>query len=206
MSKRFVSDVDIDFGDRADILQHLVTTPAAIRTTKQTRRHGSGVHVTDVPYDPIENMAAIDYHAAEERGYVKLDFLNVWIYKLVRDEAHLVELMREPDWSKLQNREFFDKLIQIGNSYHYETFIKLSEPVNSIPRLAMFISLIRPGKKHLIGKTWREIAETIWDRDEEGYSFKRSHAVAYAHLVAVHMNLLAENPDSVQSKVFVSPE
>jgi DNA polymerase III alpha subunit len=70
----------------------------------------------------------------------------------------------------------------------------------------MFISLIRPGKKHLIGKTWREIAETIWDRDEEGYSFKRSHAVAYAQLVVVHMNLLAENPDAGQATAFVLQE
>ena len=206
MTKRFVSDVDIDFAERDDILKHLVTTPAAIRTSKQVRRHNSGVHVTDIPYDPIEDMAAIDYHEAEDRGYVKLDFLNVWIYKLVRDEVHLVELMREPDWSKLKDRQFFDQLIQIGNSYHYETFLKLSEPIDSIPRLAMFISLIRPGKKHLIGKTWREIAETIWDRDEEGYSFKRSHAVAYAQLVVVHMNLLVENPDAGQSIAFVSQE
>ena len=206
MSKRFVSDVDIDFGDRASILQHLVTTPAAIRTNKQIRRHTSGVYVTDIPYDPVNDMSALDYNAAEDRGYIKLDFLNVWLYKLVRDEVHLVELMQEPDWSKLQDREFFDKLIQIGNSYHYETFQKLSEPITSIPRLAMFISLIRPGKKHLIGKTWKEIAQTIWERDEEGYSFKKAHSIAYAHLVVVHMNLLTENPDAIQSKAFVLQE
>lgn len=204
MTKRFVSDVDIDFGERDDILQHIVTTPAAIRTTKQTRRHNSGVHVTDIPYDPVEDMAAIDYNIAEERGYVKLDLLNVWIYKLVRDERHLVELMREPDWSRLQDRELFEKLIQIGGQWN--TLQQVNEPINSIPRLAMFISLIRPGKKHLIGNTWREIAETIWDRDDEGYSFKRSHAVAYAQLVVVHMNLLEENPDAVQTTAFASQE
>jgi len=204
MTKRFVSDVDIDFGERDDILQHIVTTPAAIRTTKQTRRHNSGVHVTDIPYDPVEDMAAIDYNIAEKRGYVKLDLLNVWIYKLVRDERHLVELMREPDWSRLQDRELFEKLIQIGGQWN--TLQQVNEPINSIPRLAMFISLIRPGKKHLIGNTWREIAETIWDRDDEGYSFKRSHAVAYAQLVVVHMNLLEENPDAVQTTAFASQE
>jgi DNA polymerase III alpha subunit len=69
----------------------------------------------------------------------------------------------------------------------------LPEPINSIPRLAMFLALIRPGKKHLIGKTWKEIAETIWDKTEDSYSFKKSHSLAYAHLVVVHMNLLNEN-------------
>ena len=106
----------------------------------------------------------------------------------------------------LHDQEFFDKLIQIGNSYHYETFLKLDEPITSIPRLSMFISLIRPGKKHLIGKPWREIAQTIWERDEEGYSFKKAHGIAYAHLVVVHMNLLAENPQAVQSTAFVLQE
>jgi DNA polymerase III alpha subunit len=32
----------------------------------------------------------------------------------------------------------------------------------------------------------------VWDKDHTGYSFKKSHAVAYAHLVVVHMNLLEE--------------
>ena len=39
-------------------------------------------------------------------------------------------------------------------------------------------------------KTFKEINQTVWDKDQTGYSFKRSHAVAYAQLVVVHMNLL----------------
>lgn len=66
----------------------------------------------------------------------------------------------------------------------------MPEPIDSIPRLAMFLALIRPAKKHLIGKSWKEVAETIWDKGSDGYSFKKSHAIAYAHLVVVHMNLL----------------
>ena len=67
----------------------------------------------------------------------------------------------------------------------------MPEAVNSIPRLAMFLSVIRPAKRHLIGRPWAEVAKTIWERpDDGGYYFKKSHAVAYAHLVAVHMNLL----------------
>jgi DNA polymerase III alpha subunit len=56
----------------------------------------------------------------------------------------------------------------------------------------MFLAMIRPGKKHLIGLSWSEVSKTIWDKDEGTYSFKKSHAVAYAHLVVVHMNLLTD--------------
>jgi DNA polymerase III alpha subunit len=37
-----------------------------------------------------------------------------------------------------------------------------------------------------------ELSKTIWYKNNDGYSFKKSHAVAYAHLVVVHMNLLEE--------------
>jgi DNA polymerase III alpha subunit len=56
--------------------------------------------------------------------------------------------------------------------------------------MAMFLALIRPGKRHLAGKPWREVAETVWDKDDEGYAFKKAHAISYAHLVVVNMNLL----------------
>jgi hypothetical protein len=71
----------------------------------------------------------------------------------------------------------------------------MPEPVDSIPRLAMFLAVIRPGKKHLIGKTWSEVAKTVWDKGTDGYVFKKAHAIAYANLVVVHMNLLRESLD-----------
>ncbi len=73
-----------------------------------------------------------------------------------------------------------------------EILQKMPEPVNSIPRLAMFLALIRPAKKHLIGKSWKEVSQTIWDRENDGYSFKKSHAVAYAHAIVVQMNKICE--------------
>ncbi len=66
--------------------------------------------------------------------------------------------------------------------------------VNSIPRMAMFLAIIRPGKRHLLGKTWEEISEDIWTvPDDDSYYFKKAHAVSYAVLVALHMNLLDES-------------
>jgi hypothetical protein len=98
---------------------------------------------------------------------------------------------QEPEWDRLYDPEFCAKLIHIGA--HYDTLIKMPEAVNSIPRLAMFLAVIRPAKRHLIGRSWREVAETIWERPTDGgYYFKKSHSVGYAHLVAVNMNLLSQ--------------
>jgi DNA polymerase III alpha subunit len=56
----------------------------------------------------------------------------------------------------------------------------------------MFLAVIRPGKRHLIGRTWKDVAATVWDKVEGEYSFKKSHSVAYSQLVVINMNLIAE--------------
>jgi hypothetical protein len=142
-------------------------------------------------------MAAISYETAEERGYFKLDILNVHVYEKVKSEKHLVSLMREPDWTMLSERKTVEQLIHLNGQY--DTIRKMPEPINSIPRLAMFLAVIRPAKRHLIGKTWQEINKTVWDRDVDGYSFRKSHAIGYGHLVAVHMNLIKEEQNDTQS-------
>lgn len=188
---KFNSDIDIDFGDRSKLLEHIKHIPAAMHNVHPVRKHNTGVHVTDIPYDPINQMSALDYTDAEKRGYLKLDLLNVHVYNFVRDEQHLIEMMKEPNWDKLKNRSFVENVIHINNQY--DALRSMPEPVDSIPRLAMFLAIIRPGKKHLIGKTWKEVSKTVWEKGTDGYQFKKSHAIAYAHLVVVHMNLLEEN-------------
>ena len=185
---RIDSDIDIDFGDRDKLLSLIKHTPASMRNITPIRRHNTGVYITDIPYDPVNNMSALHYEDAEKRGYFKLDLLNVHVYSQVRDETHLVELMYEPNWSKLNDRVFVEKLIHLSN--HYQSIQKMTEPIDSIPRLAMFLALIRPAKKHLIGKSWKEVSQTVWDKGDDGYAFKKAHAIGYAWLVAVHMNLL----------------
>lgn len=187
---KFKSDIDIDFADRSKILEIIDHVPASMRNVTPIRKHPTGIHVTDIPSDPINNMSSIDYKDAENRGYVKLDLLNVHVYNHVRDESHLNDLMRVPDWSKLNDKEFVQKLIHIGN--HYDTLMMMPEPIDSINRMAMFLAVIRPAKRSLIGKPWSEVEKTIWDKSGEGYHFKKSHSISYAWLVVVHMNLLTE--------------
>ena len=187
----FNSDVDIDFPDRQQVLNVIKHIGASIIKDGNKTSHNTGVYVTEIPHDPINNRATIDYHDAEERGYIKLDFLNVGLYSQVRDEKHLTELMeQEPPWHKLYEREFCSRLSHIGN--HYDILLRMPEAVNTIARLAMFLAVIRPAKRHLIGLPWIEVAKTVWEKTDESYSFKMSHSISYSHLVAVHMNLINE--------------
>src|SRR6056300_1645879 len=188
---KFKSDIDIDFADREQALALLDLIPASIIKDGQVTKHNTGAYATDIPRDPFTGFSSLDYKSAEDRGYMKLDLLNVNVYKNVRDEQHLVKLMREPDWSKLRDRTVCEQLIHINN--HYDTMLKMPEPVDSIPRLAMFLSVIRPAKRSLIGKSWKEVAETVWQKPtDETYYFKQAHAVSYAQLVVVNLNLLCE--------------
>lgn len=188
---RIDSDIDIDLGDRDKILNMIKHIPASMRNVNPIRKHPTGVYITEIPYDPVNNMSSLHYEEAEQRGYFKLDLLNVHVYNKVKSEKHLIELMREPNWNNLNNKEFVENLIHLGNQY--DALKKMPEPIDSIPRLAMFLAVIRPAKRHLIGKLWKEINLSVWDKDHTGYSFKKSHAVAYAQLVVVHMNLLEEH-------------
>jgi hypothetical protein len=183
-------DVDIDLANRDLLLQHIKYIPASMRKVTPVRRHASGIHPCNIPYDPVNDMAAISYEEAEKRGYFKLDLLNMYVYEKVRDEKHLLDLMQEPDWLILDKRELVEKLVHLNGQY--DIMKRMPEPIDSIPRLAMFLAVIRPGKRHLIGLTWKKVSETVWDRGTDGYTFRKSHAIAYAHLVAIHMNLLKE--------------
>src|SRR5210317_1796805 len=105
-------DIDIDFADRSIILSKIQHRIAKLNTGK---KHNTGIYVTEVPHNPVDNLSTIEHKTAEERGYFKLDFLNVSIYKDVRDEKHLQELMnKEPMWELLQHDEFVDQLFHLN--------------------------------------------------------------------------------------------
>jgi len=189
---KFQSDIDIDFANREHILKHIQYTSASILRDDKLVPHNTGVYVTHIPEDPFTGLASLHYERAESCGYLKLDFLNVNLYNQVRDEEHLNTLMNtEPLWDIFyNNQDLWQQLIHVNN--HWNVLKRMPEPVDSIPRLAMFLAIIRPAKRHLIGQSWAEVAKTIWEKTEDGYQFKKSHAVAYAHLVVVNMNLICE--------------
>ena len=183
------ADIDLDFADRESVLKLIQHVPARQTVDGRVRRHNSGVYVTDIPWDPVHECAAIDYQTAEQRGYFKIDFLNMHVYKLIQTPEHYQQMLdATPSWSRLwQDSEWASQLVHIGN---YTDLLAEMKP-DSIPRMAAFISIIRPGKAHLQKKDWKTVFETVWDGDDSrGYTFKHAHAISYAALVALHMNLL----------------
>ena len=186
------ADIDLDFADRNQILGLIQHTPARQLHQGQVRRHNSGVYVTDIPYDPVNQCAAIDYETAEQRGYFKLDFLNMSVYSLIQSPEHYEAMLAAtPPWNRLwTDAHWVSQLAHVGNYYD---LLKEMKP-DSIPRLAAFISIIRPGKAHLQRRPWAEVFASVWDGDtSRGYTFKKAHAISYAALVALHMNLLNQS-------------
>ena len=180
-------DIDIDFADRSIVLAQLKHRVAKLNTGK---KHNTGVYATEIPHNPIDNLATVEHKAADERGYFKLDFLNVSIYKDVRDETHLTQLMeREPLWQLLEHEDFSDKVFHLNG---HNELLKQLKP-NSAEQLAATLAIIRPAKRHLSGSSWSSILQEVWIKpSDDQYYFKKAHAFAYATSVVVHMNLLCE--------------
>jgi hypothetical protein len=183
------ADIDLDLADRNQLLELIRATPARQMHQGQVRRHNSGVYVTDIPYDPVNECAAIDYETAEERGYFKIDLLNMSVYQLVKTPEHYQEMLaKEPPWSRLwTDPDWAKQLVHVGN---YTDLLATMKP-DSITRMAAFIAIIRPGKAHLQNRPWAEVFDSVWDGDSSrGFVFKHSHSISYAALVALHMNLI----------------
>ena len=184
-------DIDIDFADRDVILDKIDHRVAKLDTGK---KHNTGVYVTECPHNPVDNLSTIDYKSAEERGYFKLDFLNVSIYKDVKDETHLMSLMsKEPLWELLEHTDF------VAQVFHLSGHDKLLKPLRptSVEQLAATLAIIRPAKRHLASENWTTIMKEVWVKPKDGeYYFKKAHAVSYAMACVVHMNLICESMSS----------
>jgi len=193
------TDIDIDFKDGKSVIQQLPCTRSVERITEDGLiAHNSGVHFDNIPVDPISGLASIQYKEAERLGYQKVDILSQSAYEHVRDRDHLKELMnKEPDWDLLLVPEFVEELSQIKK---HITLLNVWRP-RSIDELAMFIAMIRPGKRQCQSmNSWDEVEQVIWDYDSIGLDaegkklryFKKPHAYAYSLMIVVQLNALVE--------------
>lgn len=187
-------DVDIDMADRSEILSILHHVPASVLNNGKYTKHNTGVYLQNIPTMPLEGFSAIEHKRAESEGWFKLDFLNNNIYKDVRNEDHLNTLLeREPIWELLQHEEVVSQLFHINK---YIELLKDYKP-GSVEQLAMILAIIRPAKRHLQGKSWSDIALTVWQPPSDGsYYFKKSHAISYAMAICVQLNLICEQLSS----------
>jgi DNA polymerase III alpha subunit len=183
-------DIDIDFLDREKALTLFKHTVASRKEDVKLVKHNTGIYLHEVPVDPITGLCSVPYDEAEANGYFKIDFLNVGIYKGVRDEEHLVHLMnQEPLWDLLVQDEFVNLLFHLNG---HGDIIRKTLPT-SVEQLSAVLAMIRPAKRYLIGKDWTTIMTEVWTKPETGdYYFKKSHATAYAMAIVVQMNLICE--------------
>jgi hypothetical protein len=183
-------DIDIDFLDRTKALEILDHRIASRNQKGKMLKHNTGVYFQEIPHNPFDNLSTLAYNIAEERGYFKIDFLNVNMYDGVRDEEHLIHLLNtEPLWDLLEHEEVVEQLFHISD--HHDIVKKLKP--TSIEQLAAVLAIIRPAKRYLADSDWSTIMSDVWKRPEEDlYFFKRSHAIAYAAAIVVQLNLICE--------------
>ena len=184
-------DIDIDFANRDQILKYVKHITATRLDKDNLVIHNTGIYIQPVPHNPLTNKATIDYKEAEERGYFKIDFLNVGLYKQVKNEEHLNALIsQEPLWELLEQDDFVNLLFHVNG---HGSILREMKP-KTIPQLAAVLAMIRPAKRYLIGKDWTTVMNEVWMKPEgEEYYFKKSHAIAYATAVVVQMNLICES-------------
>lgn len=180
-------DIDIDFAHRDRALEVFKCTAATIGTDK---KHNTGVYCTSIPHNPFTGMSTIDYKEAEKRGYFKIDLLNVSVYENVISRQHLLSLMQtEPLWDLLEQDDFCNLLFHVNG---HGTILREMRP-RTVEQLAAVLAMIRPAKRYLIGQDWSKVEAEVWVKPEgDEYYFKKAHAIAYAHVVVVQMNLICE--------------
>lgn len=201
MTKKYnIADIDIDMNlkTRESLLNELKHIPAS-KITDDIIPHNIGVYFSDIPIDELSGLAAIDYKRAEEElGYVKIDFLHNTIYDKFGTPQELDAILDKPiDWSMLKNKEIVEQLPHI-NSY-YDKLQELPAIKNEM-ELAKFIALIRPGKMRYYDRVketqdWSSIDDVIWQKEEGGYYYKKSHSIAYALSITVAMKTLDKKSD-----------
>jgi hypothetical protein len=157
-------------------------------------KHNTGVYFHEIPQNPFTGMCTIDYKKAEELGYFKLDILNVNVYENIKSKKELDELLRmEPMWELLEHEEVVSQCFHIHN--HFD-IIKKMKP-KSIEELAAVLAIIRPAKRHLLGKDWKTVFSDVWKKPNDGgYYFKKAHAHAYAVAIVLQLNLLVKGSSS----------
>tara|TARA_B100000929_G_C15344829_1_gene365424 strand:- start:38 stop:622 length:585 start_codon:yes stop_codon:yes gene_type:complete len=184
------TDIDIDTANRDKLLKVIKGTPAMIARDKKQVKHNTGVYFHDIPSNPFTGLSTVDYKEAENIGYFKIDVLNVGLYKSIKSKKQLIDLLnKEPMWELLEHKEIVEQCFHIHKHFN---IIKQMKP-KSVEQLAAVLAVIRPAKRHLMGKDWNTINNDVWVKPvKDEYFFKKAHAHAYAMAIVLQLNMLAK--------------
>lgn len=185
------ADIDIDFPTSYRPSSIFPWTRACLVKNGYLSPHPCGVYPQRIPVDTVTGLAAIPYDPAEKLGYFKIDMLHLGVYDNFKSREEIEALLKvAPDWGLLLVSSEQKKLFQLSNHGDVLNSVK----PRSIEELADVLALIRPGKKQLIKlyTTQRDHCRRIlYAKDENGYSFKKSHAIAYAMVIVLQLHLIS---------------
>lgn len=154
--------------------------------------HPCGVYFHTVPVDPLTGLSAVPYDRAEELGWLKVDFLHLSVYDQFSSREEITELLKiEPDWKLLEIPSVVGQLFHL--SKHYDLLQEVKP--RSIEELADCLALIRPQKRFMLKaylKNRAKYREELYKLDpgQEGYAFKKAHAIAYALVIVLQLHLI----------------
>ena len=188
----FSADVDIDLQTSfkpEKIFDNLVK--ASMVKNNQLMPHPCGYYGQNIPKDIVTGLSSIPYGEAEELGYLKIDFLHLHVYDYFESREEIDALLEvEPDWGILLVPEEQKKLFQLSKHGDVLSTVK----PKSVEELADALALIRPGKKQLLKLYVAQKEATrkaLYAKDDTGYSFKKSHAIAYSLVIILQLHLIS---------------
>jgi hypothetical protein len=186
-------DIDIDLPTTFQPEDYFEITKASMVKDGKLIKHPAGVYFQNIPIDPVTHLSAIPYKQAEEYGFTKIDFLHLAILDDFDSKKDIRALLKiPPDWSLLCDRTNVEKLFQVHKHFG---IVNTTKPT-SVIALADTIALIRPAKRHLLERYLqnpKDVRCELYSQPTDGrYYYKKSHAVAYAHIIVLQLHLIAE--------------
>ncbi|MEM2159491.1 MAG: hypothetical protein QXN55_00900 [Candidatus Nitrosotenuis sp.] len=188
------ADVDIDFSSDFNPVKIF---PQLIRASQARNGsltpHPCGYYFQNIAKDFLTELACVDYEVAEEIGYQKIDFLHLGVYDNFSKRTEIEELLAiEPDWNLLLIPSKVEKLFHLAK--HYDVLEKIKP--RSIEDVADALALIRPGKRELLDfyvENKQECRKVLYAKTKNGYSFKKSHGIAYALIIVLQLHMIEAN-------------
>lgn len=184
-------DIDIDVTSHFNPKNYFNCVNASIINNNQIKKHNVGVYLQNIPVDPITKLAAIPYNVAGDYHYFKIDMLHLSVLDIFENKQQMRDLLKiEPDWSILKYHDVVEKLFQL--SKHYEVIDRIRP--KSILEIADCMAIIRPGKRKYLDKYCQDrhhVRKFIYMKESET-DFKKSHAIAYAHIVVLQLHLIKD--------------